>query len=235
MIPTSTFPERAEPEASANASANASASASESGGVPRDTSARDAKREAFVAAARAAFFSRGYGATSMSAIAATVGGSKTTLWAHFRSKEELFAAVVDDLVERYGRALEVPLDPDDAVRPVLVRMAGALMETFHSPPIVDLHRLAIGEARRFPELARLFYERGPARGKARIGAYLAEAMARGKLRPGDPALAGRMFVGMLQAGSPQLHMLGMDGAPDPAQVEAEIEGAVDLFLRAWGP
>ncbi|WP_233281581.1 TetR/AcrR family transcriptional regulator C-terminal domain-containing protein [Sphingomonas changnyeongensis] len=84
-------------------------------------------------------------------------------------------------------------------------------------------------------MARLFYERGPARGKARMRGYLAEAMARGKLRPGDPMLAGRMFVGMLQAGSPQLHMLGVETPPATADLDAEIEMAVDLFLRAWAP
>lgn len=38
----------------------------------------------------------------MSSIAGQVGGSKTTLWAYFPSKEDLFAAVVDDVVEQYG-------------------------------------------------------------------------------------------------------------------------------------
>ena len=53
-----------------------------------------------MAAARKAFLRDGYGQTSMSSIAADVGGSKTTLWNYFPSKEDLFAAVVDDQVER---------------------------------------------------------------------------------------------------------------------------------------
>lgn len=195
----------------------------------------DSKRRAFVDVAREAFFTSGYGATSMSAIAARVGGSKTTLWTYFPSKEDLFAAVVDDLIERYGRALEVPLDPDDDVREALDRFGLALMDTLHSEPIIDLHRLAIGEASRFPELARSMYERGQRRGKARLAAFIEAAMARGKLRRGDPMMAGRMFAGMLQTGSAQLHMLGMVGAPAPEDRAAEVAAAVDTFMRAWGP
>ena len=197
--------------------------------------ARDGKWRAFVDAGREAFFSNGYGATSMSAISAKVGGSKTTLWTYFRSKEELFAAVVDDLIERYGRALEVQLDPGGDIREELTRFGHALLDTLHSQPIVDLHRLAIGEATRFPELARSMYERGQARGKARLRAFIAEAMARGELRDGDAAAAGRMLAGMLQTGSPQLHMLGIACAPDGDELAGEVEDAVDTFMRAWGP
>lgn len=171
----------------------------------------------------------------MSSIAAKVGGSKTTLWTYFPSKQDLFAAVVDDLVERYGRALDVELDPDTDVAKSLRLMGRALLETIHSQPIIDLHRLTIGEAGRFPELARLFYERAPARGKTRLAHYIREAMARGKLRTGDAADAGRMFVGMLQAGSIQHHLLGLAGKPGPKALERELDAALDAFMRAWGP
>ena len=171
----------------------------------------------------------------MSSIAAEVGGSKTTLWTYFPSKQELFAAVVDDLVERYSSALEVPLDPDADIAQSLRRMARAVLETIHSPPLIDLYRLTVGEAGRFPELARLFHERGPARGKARLQHYIREAMARGKLRPGDPVDASRSIAGMLQTGSAELHRLGLAGRPADAELEREVEAAVETFLRAWRP
>src|SRR3546814_10314431 len=53
-----------------------------------------ARRKAFVDAAREGFFANGYAGTTMSSIASTVGGSKTTLWSYFPSKEALFEAVV---------------------------------------------------------------------------------------------------------------------------------------------
>ena len=53
------------------------------------------KRAEIVDIATRSFFEHGYAATSMSAIAETLGGSKTTLWSHFSSKADLFTAVVD--------------------------------------------------------------------------------------------------------------------------------------------
>lgn len=188
-----------------------------------------------MAAARDAFFSNGYGGTSMSSIAATVGGSKTTLWSYFPSKQDLFAAVVDDLVSRHGRALEVEFDPNGDVVAALRRMGQALLQTLHSQPIVEIHRLTIGEATRFPELARMFHERAPARGKARLRQFVAEAMVRGKLRAGEPIDAVRQFVGMLQAGSVQQHLFGLIEQPEAADIEREIEAALDAFMRAWAP
>jgi AcrR family transcriptional regulator len=56
---------------------------------------RDEKRAAIVKIAYEAFLTDGYAATSMSSIAAKVGGSKATLYNYFASKEELFAAVIE--------------------------------------------------------------------------------------------------------------------------------------------
>jgi TetR/AcrR family transcriptional regulator, mexJK operon transcriptional repressor len=193
----------------------------------------DRRRERFVDLAREAFFRNGYAATTMSEIAAAAGGSKTTLWSYFPSKEDLFAAVCDDLAERYGCAMTVELDPAAPVEEQLRRFAHALLTTVLSPPVVELQRMVIGEASRFPELARLFYERGPARGKARLADFCAQAMERGQLRAGDPKIASRQFVGLLQAGTWQWRLLGLIDDLSPANRAEEIDTAVGAFLRCW--
>ncbi len=60
-------------------------------------SPRDERRQAMVAIASDVFMEEGYAATSMSAIAARLGGSKGTLYNYFRSKAALFTAVVEEL------------------------------------------------------------------------------------------------------------------------------------------
>ncbi|MFC3579566.1 TetR/AcrR family transcriptional regulator [Sphingomonas hylomeconis] len=195
---------------------------------------RAQRRHAFVDAARDAFFTRGYGTTTMSSIAATVGGSKTTLWAYFPSKEDLFAAVIDDIVERYSLALTVDIEEAEPVETVLRRFGRAMMSTILSDPIIALHRLVIGEALRFPELGKIFYERGPKRGKARLAQFIAAAMADGRLRHGDAMLATRQFSSMCQSGRMQEVLLGIEGFRDLTLSDRDVDTAVETFMRAWG-
>lgn len=194
-----------------------------------------ARRKVFVDAAREAFFANGYAGTTMSSIASTVGGSKTTLWTYFPSKEALFAAVVDDIVAHYSRVQDVELPDSDDLRGVLLHFVHALMETILSDPVIALHRLVLAEANRFPSLAEAFYERGPRRGKARLSNFIGRAMARGQIRSGDAMLATRQLAGMCQAGCFQSALFNLDEPRGKAVLECEINEAVDSFLRAWSP
>ncbi len=170
----------------------------------------------------------------MSAISAAVGGSKTTLWSYFPSKEALFAAVIDEIVEQYGCALSVEFSPDQPVDNVLEHFAAAMLSTMLSPPIISLHRLVTGEARRFPEIGQMFYERGPKRGKARLAVYIQLLMDDGRLRAGDAAIAARQFAAMCQGNAFQKALYSVE-SPSPDVVARDITAAIDSFLRAWGP
>jgi TetR/AcrR family transcriptional regulator, mexJK operon transcriptional repressor len=194
-----------------------------------------AKRAAIVSAARDQFLAHGYGATAMSAIAAKVGGSKTTLWTYFPSKQELFAAVVDDAVERFGAALDVPLEPELPVEDALRRFAEGMMSIVGAPEILELHRIVMGEAGRFPELGTLYFERGPKRGKAKLAAYLTAAMADGRVKPGDPLIAARQFASLCQSGLHQDRLWGLTHGPDPKRLAADIDAAIACWTRGWAP
>ncbi len=196
-----------------------------------------ARRKAFVDAAREAFFANGYAGTTMSSIAGKVGGSKTTLWTYFPSKEALFEAVVDDIVQYYGAALQVDLPVDEDVLPVLRRFCRVLVTTLTSDPLLALYQLVVGEARRFPHLAQTFYDRGPRRGKARLAVWIAAKMARGELRRGDPLRAVYHLSGLCQSGLFQFTLLNLSEARRIGSdwIEAEIDAALDTFYRAWGP
>ena len=121
---------------------------------------RAKRRAAILSIAHQGFLDNGYAATSMSAIADQLGGSKTTLWSYFASKEELFNAVVEDLVAKFQADLRDVLDVERfsvaALRRLLVRLCIRLM----TPSSIALTRLVIGEAGRFPEVGEVFYRNG---------------------------------------------------------------------------
>lgn len=207
--------------------------------IPNSTAPLDdaaaLRRKAFVDAARELFFAHGYAGTTMSSIAGKVGGSKTTLWTYFPSKEDLFAAVVDGIVEQYGDALTIELPIDQPVPDVLRRFGNVLMTKLTATPLLSLYRLVVGEAGRFPHLAETFYERGPRRGKARAAEWVAGKMARGEIRMGDPMQAVQQFAGLCQSGLYQFAILNLPESGNLARLHDEVDAAVDTFYRAWRP
>lgn len=189
-----------------------------------------ATHERMLQAAHAVFLQEGY-RVSMDKVAAQAGVAKQTLYAHFGSKEQLFAAVI----RRSAQSLAASLDgPSADLRDALLRFAHALRGCVLSAEGIALHRALIAEAPRFPDLARLLYD-GSLRGTLeRVAGLLAQAMERGDLRRGDPAFAAEMLVNLLTGLERTRRLLGVVPADAPLDHPA-AEQAVDCFLHAYRP
>jgi TetR/AcrR family transcriptional repressor of mexJK operon len=195
---------------------------------------KEERRNAILDAAQVCFFTNGYGATSMSMIAARVGGSKATLYNYFNSKEEVFGACVRRVCARLKAQLEaIPQRGDGHER--LVMMANGLLAHLLSPEGVAIHRLVVGEGERFPELARLFYEAGPKTGIARIAELIETLMDEGVIRRVDPTVAARTFGSLAVSCVLNLHLWGVIPTPAPGVLNEFALEAVDTFMRAFLP
>jgi len=192
---------------------------------------REERRTAILALARTHFNEHGYGGMTMSALACALGGSKSTLWAYFSSKEELFAAVMDELVAEFGPTMAI--DPDEAPEAMLPRYAADFLTMMLSPQIVALNRLVIAEASRFPELGQMFYARGPERRHRVLADYLAAQIACGRLRRADPLVASAQFHHLCQSGLFIRTMWGVCGGADVAAIRQDAERSVRLFLEGY--
>jgi AcrR family transcriptional regulator len=200
-----------------------------------EISSRERRRHAIIAIARDIFLKEGYGAASMSRIAAEVGGSKATLYAYFPCKTDLFAAVVETM----GRELNADTITSELtggdLRSDLLRTGLRLAAFVRQPQAMTLQRLVIGEAERFPELGKVFYELGPRQKLEDIGAYLGKAMAEGRLRLGDPMLAAEQFFALCRAHSHHRMLWAVGDAPCESEMEAEVGAAVAVFCDAYSP
>ena len=194
---------------------------------------RQDRHDAIVTVASCWFLDHGYAGTSMSAVAAEVGGSKATLWNYFPSKEDLFSAVIDRAADEFKARLSVILEPDGELEPTLRRFCASFLEKVTSPRAIALHRLVVGEVGRFPEVGRIFFERAPRRMQALLAAFMANAMARGQMRHEDPLGAARTLVGLCMSGCHQQLLLGIIDEVTPEMVKADADRAMDLFLRAY--
>ena len=195
---------------------------------------RDARREAIIATGRDAFLRNGFADTSMSHIAATLGGSKTTLWSYFPNKADLFIAVADDLVQEYIVWINGTLEEAQCLQTSLQHYGTQLIAALSSPQIDTLIRIVSGEAKRMPQLGELFHERGLGRGWLMLKAFFDGAVERGQIRGDcDTLVAAQHFMGLCKAGAYQRFMLGGSTAPDSAAIAADVRAATDIFLRAY--
>jgi TetR/AcrR family transcriptional regulator, mexJK operon transcriptional repressor len=132
------------------------------------------KREAILAAARPIFLREGWSGASLERVAAESGISKMTIYRHFRSKEELFAALITSVC-RYMRA-EVEQAPvqsmksslEDRLRAEALAFTAELVQ----PEALGIYRLIVADGWRYPALARIFEQSGLAVLRARVVAIL---------------------------------------------------------------
>lgn len=201
--------------------------------ISRREARRRDRRQMILAVAGESFLKNGYAATTMSSIAAALGGSKATLWNYFPSKEELFAAVLDDATTAYRAQLSEILDPCGDIETTLERFARSFLEKVVSPEAIALYRLVISEAGRFPEMGAVFCEHAPRHTRTLLTDFLAGAMERGQLRRTDAALAAHTLLTLLMSGGRQLLLLGQMDRLSNELIEKDIAFGLDCFMRIY--
>jgi TetR/AcrR family transcriptional repressor of mexJK operon len=203
-------------------------------GKPR--SAR--KRRAILEAATAAFLQNGYRGTSMDEVAAVASVSKQTVYKHFADKERLFTEIVTSTVDEVAdpvqnEVLQLPEsgDLEEDLRDLARRQVAAVMQ----PRLLQLRRLVISEAGRFPELGRTFYDRGPGRTIDALATVFEGLAERGRLELDDPRLAATHFNWLIMSAPlNEAMLLGRDEAPARAELDRYADTGVRTFLAAYG-
>lgn len=179
------------------------------------------------------FLEHGYQGTSMSRIAAAVGGSKGTLYAYFQNKEELFEAYMQARVLSRGAAVFDLLEHPADLESTLTRLGFLYLDLITEKSSLDLLRLLYHEAPRFPEIGRIFFETCILRGRKALAAFLARADERGELRVPNPPLAAEQFLMLCQAKLVMPVMMGVITEITREEAEEVVHGAVAAFLAAY--
>jgi TetR/AcrR family transcriptional repressor of mexJK operon len=155
---------------------------------------QEERRRTILEVAGQQFLLYGYGRTTMSAIATAFGGSKETLWRYFPNKEVLFAAYIEYATAAFRDRLAPELDSKIPLEKALTGFAKQYIEEICSLESVELHRLAVSESARFPEVGKLFYERAPKATEGLLTEFLERQMTIGNLRRGDAGRAAKTLI-----------------------------------------
>lgn len=193
-----------------------------------------AKRSAILDAAQACFLELGYSNTSMDMVATRAAVSKATIYAHFASKDELFGAIIHRRCDSLAAALDsVGVDVMRDARSTLIAVARQLLDMLLDERVLGIYRMVVAESARHPDLARVYFEAGPLRGKHRLVAVLETLVQQGLLEIPDIWQAMDQFVGMLRGEHFNRALLGLP--PNPrADRDRTIAGAVDMIMCAYG-
>jgi TetR/AcrR family transcriptional regulator, mexJK operon transcriptional repressor len=195
------------------------------------------KHKAILDAATEIFLKSGYLGTNMDEIAALSAVSKQTVYKHFASKEALFIEIVTSMTNQAGDLVhdEVPQLDDANVAQYLEDYAFRQLSVVLTPRIMQLRRLVIGEVSRFPELAKVLYERGPKRALTMLAAQFESMATRGLLTLDDPMVAASHFNWLvMSAPLNQAMLLGDEAIPTQAALRLHARQGVHVFLAAYG-
>lgn len=144
------------------------------------------------------FLAHGYAATSMDRVAIAAGVSKATVYSHFRDKEGLFIALIQQLVEVKFRSIFDPSNPKilQLAPEVLLReLANRMLDLATSEPqFLNFMRIVLGESGRFPELARAFVRNVEQTSFSLLRHYFENSP---QLKTSDPEATARIFIGSL--------------------------------------
>lgn len=193
-----------------------------------------AKRAQIRDGALGVFLAQGFAAASTDAIASRAGVSKQTLYAYYRSKEDLLVDVLGAFVARIDRNDERqghPVTSKNELRVALRELAEATVAALTASDYLALVRVIIGEGRRVRQVGELWASTVPGRIRGTVTTTLTQAQDTGICRNVPVDAATRLFVGAL------LTYVLPDGlfADDPKTVMPsgkELDQLVDLYLSA---
>ncbi len=150
---------------------------------PRYRRRKEDRPDEITAAALSAFAENGYAATRVEDVAKRAGVSKGLLYLYFKTKEELFKAVVRSVVIPRVDALELALDQSALSAEAFLR--GPMldfMQRIPGSPVGVIVRLMIAEAPKHPDLVDFYWQNVVSRGLGALQRILDRGVENGEFR-----------------------------------------------------
>ena len=139
---------------------------------------------------------------------------------------------VDEFVGMMSRTLA---EAGGSLEEGLGKVARAYLRIVVRPDVLRLRRLVLGEASRFPELARTYYERVPGRVLKELELVFGRLAAEGRLKIDDVSLAADQFAWLVLGLALDRGMFyPAEDATRDVDLERIADSAVRVFISAYG-
>ena len=162
---------------------------------------REERREQLLDAALKAFGRGGYHGTHVEAICTQAGVARGTFYLHFKSKHDVFEALIDRMLSIFLEVRPVGEEPDirtlSDAEAVLRASYRVVLETFHAHRQLTalLFDEAIGLAKGFRAKLEAHYKRWHARVDETLQHFVEQGVARKDL---DTEVTAQMVIGMVE-------------------------------------
>ena len=184
--------------------------------------------------ARCVFMADGFEGASVDEIARVANVSKATLYSYFPDKRHLFMEVATTECQRQASDALNRIDMEAEPADVLLQTGRHFLGFITSKFGLQIFRICVAEADRFPELGQKFYASGPAVMRAKMAAYFEKAEARGQLLIEDRILAVDQFGELCKADIWPRLIFGVTKSVSAEEIERVVKGAVRTFLARYG-
>ncbi len=162
---------------------------------PRYRRRKEDRPEEIAEAAFEAFAAKGYSATKVEDVAKRAGVSKGLLYLYYKTKEELFKAVIRNVVvRRIDLLIAVLDDPDQSAEAFIRGPMLDLLKQMPGSPIAVVIRLMISEGPKHPDLVDYYWENVASRGLAAFRGMLDRAVENGEFRTCPAAEQPQLFI-----------------------------------------
>jgi AcrR family transcriptional regulator len=150
---------------------------------PRYQRRKEDRPQEITEAAFAAFADNGYAATKVEDVARRAGVSKGLLYLYFKTKEELFKAVVRSVVIPRVDSLQRELERSELSAEAFIRgPVTDFMKRIPGSPVSVVIRLLISEAPKHPDLVEFYWDNVASRGLAALQGLLDRGVSNGEFR-----------------------------------------------------
>ena len=190
-------------------------------------------KEKILDAALVSFAENGYRGTNLRDLAAGLGLSKSALYRHYESKEDIWNAVIDRMeayyVSRFGSPENLPSAPKSCDE--LFTMTMSMLDfTLHDKRVILTRRLLLKEQFR-DERARHFATLHFLNGTKEIYTKIfAEMMDNGILKKDDPDMLAFAYTAPITA---LVHYCDREPEKE-SEITGQIEAFVKHFIKMYG-
>lgn len=191
----------------------------------------DETRALIFEAARQAFASSGYAATSMEDVARRAGVSTKTLYRLLPNKAALFEGMVTERIDQFVSVVKLRACKGGDVEAALTEALVVCGELVLASEVITLQRVILGESDKFPEIAETFYDKAIRRTENALADWLRAEQVCGTIELDDAQSAAGMLLGMLAFQPQRAVMFGHKPPPSRQEIEHRARHCAALFLR----